>query len=70
MSSLARSLYRFWRALDDADCVWLMGRTRMPSRFAAIAALRRRRVVLGVRQTSRRTFGTAGRGAAGCTSAG
>ena len=50
MSSLARSLYRFWRALDDADCVWLMGPYPHAVAFAAIAALRRRRVVLGVRQ--------------------
>ena len=45
---------RFWRALDDVDCVWLLGPHPFAVPFAAIAALRRRRVVLGVRQEFRR----------------
>ena len=48
--ALASSLGRFWRILDDADAIWLLG--PHPSCFvlAAFAALRRRRIVLGVRQ--------------------
>jgi glycosyltransferase involved in cell wall biosynthesis len=48
--SLARSLQRFWRALDDADRVWLLGPYPHAVAFAVIARLRRRRLVLGVRQ--------------------
>jgi glycosyltransferase involved in cell wall biosynthesis len=48
--SLVRSLYRFWRTLDDADSVWLLGPYPHALAFALIAHLRRRRLVLGVRQ--------------------
>ncbi len=48
--SLARSLSRFWRALDDADCVWLLGPYPHALAFALMTRLRRRRLVLGVRQ--------------------
>ena len=48
-SSLA-SLARFWRALSDVDCVWLLGPHPLAIAFAGLAAVRRRRVVLGVRQ--------------------
>lgn len=44
------SLHRFWRALDDVDAVWLLGPHPLQIAFALIAALRRRRVILGVRQ--------------------
>jgi glycosyltransferase involved in cell wall biosynthesis len=44
------ALGRFWRALDDLDAVWLLGPHPLAVAFAAIAALRRRRVILGVRQ--------------------
>jgi glycosyltransferase involved in cell wall biosynthesis len=50
LGALARALRRFWRALDDVDCIWLLGPHPFAVPFAAIAALRRRRVVLGVRQ--------------------
>lgn len=44
------SVRRFWRALDDADVCWLLGPSPFAILFAGIALLRRRRVVLGVRQ--------------------
>ncbi|MGH2925291.1 MAG: glycosyltransferase [Solirubrobacterales bacterium] len=46
----ARSVARFWRALGDVDAVWLLGPHPLAIAFALLAALRRRRVVLGVRQ--------------------
>jgi glycosyltransferase involved in cell wall biosynthesis len=48
--SLVRSLHRFWRALDDADRVWLLGPYPHALAFAVLTRLRRRRLVLGVRQ--------------------
>ena len=45
-----RSAIRFWRALDNIDTVWLVGPHSLAALFAVIAALRRRRVVMGVRQ--------------------
>ncbi len=48
--SLGRSLHRFWRVLDDADCAWVLGPYPHAVAFAVIGMLRRRRVVLGVRQ--------------------
>ena len=50
LGAFTRALRRFWRALDDVDCIWLLGPHPFAVPFAAIAALRRRRVVLGVRQ--------------------
>jgi glycosyltransferase involved in cell wall biosynthesis len=44
------SLARFWRALSAVDCVWLLGPHPLAIVFAGLAAVRRRRVVLGVRQ--------------------
>ncbi len=44
------SLGRFWRALDAVEVVWLLGPHPLAFAFAALARLRRRRVVLGVRQ--------------------
>jgi glycosyltransferase involved in cell wall biosynthesis len=46
----AGSLRAFWRALDEADVCWLLGPSPFAIAFAALARLRRRRVVLGVRQ--------------------
>jgi glycosyltransferase involved in cell wall biosynthesis len=46
------SLRPFWRALDDLDCVWILGPHPLAIAFALIARLRRRRVILGVRQES------------------
>ena len=48
--SLAGSLSRFWRALDGADRVWLLGPYPHALAFAVLTLLRRRRLVLGVRQ--------------------
>src|SRR5215210_3132314 len=50
LRALARSVRRFWRVLDDVDVVWLLGPHPLVIPFAAAAALRRRRVALGVRQ--------------------
>jgi glycosyltransferase involved in cell wall biosynthesis len=46
------SLRPFWRALDDLDCVWILGPHPLAFPFALMARLRRRRVILGVRQES------------------
>jgi glycosyltransferase involved in cell wall biosynthesis len=48
--ALRGALTRFWGALDDVDCVWLLGPHPLAILFVAIAALRRKPVVLGVRQ--------------------
>jgi glycosyltransferase involved in cell wall biosynthesis len=47
---LREALTRFWGALDDVDCVWLLGPHPLAILFIAIAALRRKPVTLGVRQ--------------------
>jgi glycosyltransferase involved in cell wall biosynthesis len=44
------SLGRFWRSLDEVDGVWILGPHPLALPFAAIGLLRRRRVMLGVRQ--------------------
>jgi glycosyltransferase involved in cell wall biosynthesis len=44
------SIPRLWRSLDDVDAVWLLGPNPLGIVFALLAKLRRRRVVLGVRQ--------------------
>jgi glycosyltransferase involved in cell wall biosynthesis len=51
--SSVSSLARFWRALGDVDGVWLLGPHPLAIAFAALAAVRRKRVVLGVRQETR-----------------
>lgn len=48
--ALLGSLRIFWRLLDEVDVVWLLGPHPSCFAFAALAALRRRRVILGVRQ--------------------
>ncbi|MGZ4214426.1 MAG: glycosyltransferase [Solirubrobacteraceae bacterium] len=48
--SLVRSLQRFWRALDDADRVWLLGPYPHAVAFAVITLMRRKPLILGVRQ--------------------
>ncbi len=50
LPAMARSVARFWRVLDDVDAVWLLGPHPLCLVFALLAALRRRRVLLGVRQ--------------------
>ena len=47
---MAGSVRRFWRVLDRVDAVWLVGSYLISFVFAAIAAARGKRVVLGVRQ--------------------
>jgi glycosyltransferase involved in cell wall biosynthesis len=44
------SLRRFWRVLDDVDTVWLLGPSPLALLFALQTLLRRRALVLGVRQ--------------------
>jgi glycosyltransferase involved in cell wall biosynthesis len=44
------SVRRCWRTLDEVDCIWLFGPHPFAIAFAAIAALRSKRVTLGVRQ--------------------
>ena len=44
------SLRRFWRVLGEVDVVWLLGPHPLCLAFSALAALRRRRIALGVRQ--------------------
>jgi glycosyltransferase involved in cell wall biosynthesis len=48
--ALGRSIRTFWRALEDVDCLWLMGPHPLALVFAVLARVRRKRVVLGVRQ--------------------
>ena len=48
--ALARSVRRFWAVLGGVDTVWLLGPHPMALAFAALVRLRRRRIVLGVRQ--------------------
>ena len=50
LGSLLGSCRAFWRALDGVDTVWLLGPNPLSFPFALIAAVRRRRVALGVRQ--------------------
>jgi glycosyltransferase involved in cell wall biosynthesis len=50
VSSLVRSLRRFWTALGDADAAWILGPYPHSVAFAVLTRLRRRRLVLGVRQ--------------------
>ena len=53
LRSSIQSAARFWRALRGVDGVWLLGPHPLAIAFAALAAVRRRRVVLGVRQDTR-----------------
>ncbi len=48
--SLAVSLVRFWRLLDEVDTVWVLGPYPHSVALALVTILRRRRLVLGVRQ--------------------
>jgi len=51
LRTVPASLRRFWRALDDLDVVWILGPNPPQALlFALLGRLRRRRVVLGVRQ--------------------
>jgi glycosyltransferase involved in cell wall biosynthesis len=48
--AMLRSLRTFWRLLPEVDVVWLLGPHPLCLAFAALAALRRKRITLGVRQ--------------------
>lgn len=48
--AMVRSLGAFWRVLRDVDAVWLLGPSPLTLVFALLAGIRRRTVVLGVRQ--------------------
>lgn len=50
LRGMAGSLRSFWKALGEVDAVWLLGPHPLAFAFAAMAGLRRKRVVLGVRQ--------------------
>jgi len=47
---------RFWRVLGDVDVAWVLGPTPLALVFAVLTILRRRRLVLGVRQDLPRLF--------------
>lgn len=51
--SLVVSVARFWRLLDDVDAVWVLGPYPHSVALAMLTILRRRRLVLGVRQDTR-----------------
>lgn len=50
LRAMLGSVRVFWRALDEVDCVWLLGPHPLAIVFAVLAAVRGRRPVLGVRQ--------------------
>lgn len=50
VKGIAGSIRRYWKALGDTDCVWLFGPHPVAFMFAMLAWLRRKRVVLGVRE--------------------
>jgi glycosyltransferase involved in cell wall biosynthesis len=50
LPAMVRSLTSFWRALRGVDTAWLLGPYPLSFAFVALAALRRRRIYLGVRQ--------------------
>lgn len=50
LSALAGSMRRFWKVLGDVDRVWLLGPHPFALLFAVLARVRRRQVILGVRQ--------------------
>ncbi|MGB9183134.1 MAG: glycosyltransferase, partial [Solirubrobacteraceae bacterium] len=51
LRTIPAAIARFWRILDDLDVVWVLGPNPPQALlFACLGVLRRRRVVLGVRQ--------------------
>lgn len=51
LRTIPTAIRRFWRALDDLDVVWVLGPNPPQALlFALLGMLRRRKVVLGVRQ--------------------
>jgi glycosyltransferase involved in cell wall biosynthesis len=51
--ALLRGTVRLWRALDELDVIWVLGPNPLAVVLAVLGRLRRRRVVLGVRQDTR-----------------
>ena len=47
---MAGAVGRFWRALKEIDCVWVLGPHPLAFVFALLAWIRGKRVVLGVRE--------------------
>lgn len=56
LRSFARSGRLMWRGLDEVDRVWVFGPNPFGLLLTCLALARRRRVVLGVRQDTRRYF--------------
>lgn len=52
LCGMAGSLGAYWRALGSVDAVWILGPHPLAFPFVAMARLRRKRVILGVRQDS------------------
>ncbi len=50
VSALGGTLRRFWAVLGDVDTVWINGPSPMALALAVLALVRRRHIVLGVRQ--------------------
>src|SRR4051794_20260891 len=50
LPAMARSLGSFWRLLGRVDAAWLLGPYPLSFAYVLLAALRRKRVFLGVRQ--------------------
>jgi glycosyltransferase involved in cell wall biosynthesis len=50
LRSLVAGVGGFWRGIADLDCIWLLGPSPFAVVFAMLAILRRKRIVLGVRQ--------------------
>jgi glycosyltransferase involved in cell wall biosynthesis len=50
LRAMAGSLRGLWRGLDEVDAVWVIGPHLLALPFALFALVRRRRLVLGVRQ--------------------
>jgi glycosyltransferase involved in cell wall biosynthesis len=50
LPAMARSVGRFWRLLGRVDAAWLLGPYPLSFVYVVLAALRRKRVFLGVRQ--------------------
>ena len=48
--AMARSVRRFWKALDDVDGVWVLGPHLLSVVFLVVAVIRGKRVFLGARQ--------------------
>jgi glycosyltransferase involved in cell wall biosynthesis len=48
--AMVRSIGRFWRLLSQVDAAWLLGPYPLSFVFVVLAAIRRKRVFLGVRQ--------------------